>query len=317
MSASAHDEARSALFHLDPSCIRDDWVKIGMAAKAAGISFEDFNQWSSSAANYKGERDTAYMWKSLKGSGTTQRTLFYLARQAGWKPAQPDHAPRRATPIPRKSAQAEQTDEEEQRKHERMNTIWRQCQPIALCTVAAEYLLARGCLLPPAGSDLRWHPNLHHTPDNFDGPALVGLVRNAVTGQPQALHRTWIRSDGAKRGNPPRMALGPTSDGVVMLWPSDAVSMGLCIAEGIETALSMAHVWRPVWSVIDKGHLRKFPVLADVEGLTIWADNDSSGGGLDAARECARRWRDAGRSVSIRVAVDASNDANDLVRGAA
>lgn len=49
--------ARSALSNLNPACPREDWIRIGMAAKAAGLSFEDFHDWSKNAENYHGIND--------------------------------------------------------------------------------------------------------------------------------------------------------------------------------------------------------------------------------------------------------------------
>ena len=46
------ERAIDALFHLDPGCPREEWVRIAMAAKAAGVPFSDFHEWSSSASNY-------------------------------------------------------------------------------------------------------------------------------------------------------------------------------------------------------------------------------------------------------------------------
>src|SRR5690606_3290982 len=105
-------------------------------------------------------------------------------------------------------------------------SLWFSTQPLG--GVALDYLKARGVVIPPKGSDLRWHPSLHHPVDDFAGPALVALVRNAITGKPQSLHRTWINPDGTKSGIPPRLLLKghPKAGGVVMLWPSDAVTHG-------------------------------------------------------------------------------------------
>jgi putative DNA primase/helicase len=80
------DRAASALLHLDPSCPREEWVNIGMAAKAAGLSFDDFNSWSASAGNYAGENDCRAAWKSFNESGgVTSATLYARAFSQGWK----------------------------------------------------------------------------------------------------------------------------------------------------------------------------------------------------------------------------------------
>jgi hypothetical protein len=43
------ERARSALWSLDAGTDRDTWVKNGMAAKAAGLDFGDFHDWSEQA----------------------------------------------------------------------------------------------------------------------------------------------------------------------------------------------------------------------------------------------------------------------------
>lgn len=80
------DRALDALHFIDAGCSRDDWVKIGMAAKAAGLSFEDFNNWSSSGGNYGSEQECRTVWKSFKESGSiTAATLFGIAHAQGWQ----------------------------------------------------------------------------------------------------------------------------------------------------------------------------------------------------------------------------------------
>ncbi|WP_367394984.1 VapE domain-containing protein [Cupriavidus sp. Agwp_2] len=79
------DRARDALWALDAGVNRREWVRIGCAAKAASLAFEDFNDWSATAGNYGGQGDTSDAWKSFKqDGGVNAGTLFHLARQAGW-----------------------------------------------------------------------------------------------------------------------------------------------------------------------------------------------------------------------------------------
>ena len=112
---------------------------------------------------------------------------------------------------------------------------------------------------------------------------------------------------------PPRLLLRdhPIADGVIRLWPDEAVTAGLGIAEGIETALSLAHGFTPVWACIDAGHLAKFPVLPGVQDLIIAADNDDAG--RKAANECATRWA-AHAAVRVIQADEAGCDLNDMVQ---
>lgn len=76
----------SALWTLDPGCSREEWVRFGMAAKAAGVSFDDFHAWSKGGANYGGEEDCRRVWDSFReDGGITAGTLFGGARKQGWR----------------------------------------------------------------------------------------------------------------------------------------------------------------------------------------------------------------------------------------
>jgi putative DNA primase/helicase len=203
-----------------------------------------------------------------------------------------------------------------QQKHERLSDwgakLWAECR--VLDGLALEYLAYRRCAVPPKDGDLRWHPIVKH-PSGYVGPALIGLVTDATTREPLSLHRTWVQSQGKAPVDPPRMPLANHSlkNGVIRLWPDDYVTHGLAICEGIETALSLAHGFTPVWSVIDAGHMVKFPVIRSVTCLTIGADNDKAG--LDAAKQCALRWVSAGKTV--RITRQQCNDLNNSLEAAA
>jgi len=200
-------------------------------------------------------------------------------------------------------------------RHETLSDVgrelWDACGPIAGDGLA--YRKARNFVIPPRDGHLRYHPALPHRPSGTSGPALVALVTDAITGQPITLHRTWIRADGTKAPvDPPRMLLGGhrKAGGVVRLWPDEAVTTGLGIAEGIETALSLAHAFRPVWACIDAGNLSAFPILDGIESLTIAADHDAAG--IKAAHVCADRWTAAGREVRIVMSDAHGADLNDV-----
>jgi putative DNA primase/helicase len=194
--------------------------------------------------------------------------------------------------------------------------LWQGCSAVA--GEARAYLEARNCVIPPADGDLRWHPNLRH-PSGYIGPTLVGLITDAVTNVPLSLHQTWIRPDGTKAQlDAQRLLLKGhrKTGGVIRLWPDEAVTGGLAIAEGVETALSAAHAFTPVWSCIDCGNLAKFPVLAGVECLSIVADNDAAG--MSAARRCGERWAMSGAKAWIIKPAHPGTDLNDMLsRGVA
>ncbi len=199
-------------------------------------------------------------------------------------------------------------------KHETLSEygreLWAACKP--LTGVARDYLSARGCAIPPEHGDLRCTPALKH-PSGYVGPALVALITDAVTRKPLTLHRTWINRDGTKASvEPPRMLLGGHSKkgGVIRLWPDECVTHGLAIGEGLETCLSLAHAFKPVWACVDAGNLAAFPVLAGVESLFIAVDNDPAG--MKAANDCAARWNDAGAKVLL--TQQPQNDLNDALQ---
>jgi putative DNA primase/helicase len=180
--------------------------------------------------------------------------------------------------------------------------LWRDCRPITDDCIAGQYLCARACTMPPEGSNVRWHPRVKHTPSGYEGAALVALISCAKTNAPMSIHRTWIKPDGHKASVEPAKMYAhgyPIAGGVIRIYPDDTVNTGLALAEGLETALSVAHVHTPVWATGDAGNLKRFPVLDGIECLTIYADNDASGTGLDAAHACAERWFHAGTEVYV------------------
>lgn len=178
-------------------------------------------------------------------------------------------------------------------------------------TIGEQYLSARGCAIPPADGDLRFHPALKHPSSDFTGPALVALVTDAATRAPLTLHRTWVQADGNKANcDPPRMLLGGHTKrhGVVRLWPDDCVTYGLAVAEGIETALSLEY--EPAWSCIDAGNLAALPSLLGIETLVIAADHDDAG--IASASQCADRWTRAGVDVRLIAPTARHTDWNDV-----
>jgi hypothetical protein len=126
------ERARSALFHLDPGCPREEWVKHAMAAKAAGLDFEDFHQWSAGGGNFQGEQECRSVWRSIKTEGgVSAASLFRAARDAGWMDTKSQAKPmqsrqiERTAPEPSKPAPYEPA------------SLWNACKP---ATAAHEYV---------------------------------------------------------------------------------------------------------------------------------------------------------------------------------
>lgn len=258
----------------------------------------------------RGERDkTLGITIEVDGKGVAH--CFRCEFSESYRPERGAHLTAPSTPCIKATAPSVKHDTLSDYGRE----LWSASKPLA--GVALDYLNARSCCIPPADGGLRWHPSLRH-PSGYVGPALVALVTDAVTCEPLTLHRTWICGAGTKADvEPPRLLLGGhrKAGGVIRLWPDEAVTSGLGIAEGIESALSLAHAFKPVWCCIDAGNLAKFPVLAGVESLLIAEDHDEAG--ARAAKACAIAWASEDREVRIAKSPIAGQDANDYLREAA
>ncbi len=148
-------------------------------------------------------------------------------------------------------------------------------------------------------------------------PALVALVRNAVSGEPQAIHRTFLAVGAAGEVakapvEPTKASLGPIGEGVVKLGEAPA-DCTLIIGEGIESAASAALLIGGVaWAAVSAGNLGRLILPRDVRALVIAADADAAG--ERAAWEAMTRWRSEGRSVRVAFPDRPGADFNDLVR---
>lgn len=190
---------------------------------------------------------------------------------------------------------------------DRLRAIWDRTLPL-VGTIGERYLWHRHCRPPPADSDLRFLAGNDRFP-----PSLCGLITDAITNEPISLHFTRLAPDGRGKAGTDRDRLllkgHRKAGGVIRLWPDEAVTDGLAIAEGIETALCAARCRAPIWACVDAGNLSKFPVLAGIESLMVFADHDDAG--LKAAGAVARRWHDAGREVRVLRPVTPGHDVAD------
>ncbi len=183
-------------------------------------------------------------------------------------------------------------------------------------TPASKYLEYRGIHLDAFPVALRFHPECPFGGERV--PCMVALVQDIKNNEPIAIHRTAIKADGCGKyfddGRDNKLALGPVAGGVIKLTPDDAITMGLGIAEGIETALNCMAIGWPMWSCLSASGIAKFPVLAGIDALTIFCDHDKSGTGERAAVECGVRWRDAGRDIKINRPKGVGTDWNDALK---
>ena len=149
------DRARDALQAIPPDLPREEWVRAGMPAQAAGLDFDAFNDWSAQAGNYD-ERAARDTWRSfMPGKGVGAGTLYRVAAEHGWrmgdgKPQQKAvQATKKAAEPPRKPAPGMSPAE-----------VWERCDA---ATAAHGYIVAKAAAgvpldalrVVPAGDPLR------------------------------------------------------------------------------------------------------------------------------------------------------------------
>lgn len=164
-----------------------------------------------------------------------------------------------------------------------------------------------------------WHPAIY-----FNEPGhplhgrrlgcIVAIMTDPITAKPTgAISRTYLAPDLTKIGK--AKTLGSPA-GIIRLSRDEEVEGGLHIAEGLETSLAaMSLGFRPLWATGSTALMAKFPVLAGIECLSIFADHDRNGAGQCAASEAANRWLAAGRETHV-YQRETTGDLNDAFREA-
>src|SRR3984893_12327097 len=199
----------------------------------------------------------------------------YVRGKLGLSPFRPGQAPNVAPQRERKPV-----EETPANNREPALRLWRQAfDPRG--TLVEAYLRYRCLELPgeAANEANRFHPDCPFRNERF--PAMVCLVRNIVTNEPQGIHRTALMPDGTavkRNGKTFRMSLGSITGGAIKLDPDEDIEKGLCIGEGVETCLAGRQMGlQLVWSAVNTGGVANFPVLLGVDGLHIFDENDAEG----------------------------------------
>ncbi|WP_412505329.1 toprim domain-containing protein [Roseovarius sp. SYSU LYC5161] len=200
-------------------------------------------------------------------------------------------------PDPAIIAQRDREERAQAEKRARQaERCWQEALPIA-GTIAERYLRARGitCDLP---GTLRFHPECWHGPTAKRHPALIALIEGA---DGCAVHRTYLRPDGTGKasldgGN--KLMLGSTAGGAVRLTQAQG---RLAVAEGIETALSLASglLGHPatIWAALSTSGMRGLRLPPSPGRLTVATDGDPAGAA--AGRDLAERAHALGWAVSM------------------
>jgi hypothetical protein len=226
------------------------------------------------------------------------------------------HSPRRAVPLTTEPGR-------EAFVQARLASVIRELSPLRRSPGETYLRVSRGIDTAAIADVLErndaigWHPAVRF---NEPGQALhgqrlgciVGVMTDPVTASPTgAISRTYIDKNLHKVCK--AKTLGSPA-GLVRLTRDEDVTCGLCLAEGLETALSaMAKGFRPVWSTGSTALMKTFPVLSGIDYLTVIADHDASGAGEAAAREVEARWRRARREAGIFIP-ESPGDLNDLLQ---
>ena len=138
---------------------------------------------------------------------------------------------------------------------------------------------------------------------------MMAEIVSPATGKRLGFHVTNLSGSGEKIkvGGAERRTPGLTADkdvGIIKLVEGvGRAARYLCVAEGVETSLSLATILNgkhpTIWSCVNDTNMAKLPVLDDYDGLLVGVDIEPSGAGVKAATEVATRWSAAGKSVSL------------------
>lgn len=196
---------------------------------------------------------------------------------------------------------------EAEKKARQAETVWREAMPVH-GTHAETYLRRRGitCKLPDT---LRFHPECWH-PTAKRLPAMVALIEGA---EGFAVHRTYLRPDGSGKAEvePAKAMLGRVAGGAVRLTEGAGP---LVVAEGIETALSLASglLSRPatICAALSGPGMAALRLPDSPGRLTVATDGDDAGEA--AGRDLAARADALGWTVSL-LPAPRGRDWNDIL----
>lgn len=209
-------------------------------------------------------------------------------------------------PLTMARHEAEARAEADKRERQAL-ALWRDSLPIH-GTPAEAYLRGRAiaCPLPDTlrFSPACWHPTAKRL------PAMLARVDGA---QRFSLHRTYLSECGPRKAaiDPPKAMLGAVAGGAVRLSGAEGP---LVVAEGIETALSLAsgllHHRAEIWAALSASGLVGLVLPPVAARLIIATDGDKAG--YKAGLVLADRAAALGWTVSLLPAPE-GRDWNDIL----
>jgi len=211
--------------------------------------------------------------------------------------------------LPKRDYEAEQAAANRKRTMQ-AEKLARETVPI-IGTIAEIYLRGRGITCPIPVDALRFHPACWH-PTGKHLPAMVARVKGS---DGYAVHRTYLKPDGSGKADvePPKAMLGTCAGGAVRLIDAGGP---LVVAEGIETALSLASgllkTPATIWAALSTSGMKNLRLPPTPARLTIAVDGDKAG--AEAAHVLAERAHRLGWTVSLLPAPE-GKDWNDVLKG--
>lgn len=255
---------------------REKWVRMGAAIKTelGEAGYDIWDQWSQSAENYDPKASKA-VWKSLRPGFVGIGTLFYEARQSGYKPEQPFVAP---DPEVVQAREAQRKALEEKAEAERVQAAKRaQAKAKRLWSVAS-----------PASPK---HPYLESK--GITDPDVIGLLRQdrylnllvPVKQDKELVAVQRISPDGTKF-----FGKGSVISGSAFLIgdATQAKERGLVLTEGLATGASIYQATGQPVLVVFAAHnlVTVAEKIKQLEApIIVAADNDQSETGIKFARK--------------------------------
>lgn len=211
-------------------------------------------------------------------------------------------------------------NKDDPKKRARLRQMWREAKAPAAGDAISRYLESR-CISLDSLPLVRLHEAL---PYFHDGqclgkfPAMLALVSDS-NGDAKTIHCTYLTDSGGKADVP----VGKKLMSTVGEWMGGAIRLEelkdgqtLCVAEGIETALSIKTI-RPdycCWACINSNALAVFKPPANAGKILVAGDNDKNYTGQAAAYKLAHKINST-HGADVAIPVDDGTDWNDYLIG--
>lgn len=197
-------------------------------------------------------------------------------------------------------------------KVERVRWIWREAERDPRGTLVERYLNEhRRVNLPPdvCGHAIRFHPAGPWK--TMRVPMMLCAFRDIYTNEVVGLHRTLL--DPVTGVKVDRRMLGRAKRAAIKLSHDSEVTMGLHVAEGVESALAGLMLgMSPMWAMGSSGGIGDLPVLGGIECLTLCAEAGEASD--QAVEQVGTRWTQAERNVRV-CRSRYGSDLNDAIKG--